>query len=323
MNPFLSQIYLWTDRFSRVASASMIALLVILHFFGYQIPLSVQVAIALISLLIGIPHGAIDHLIAVPQNPKSRFYLFIAIYVLVAVAAGWVIASWNTCGFIAIVVMSSLHFGFGDASFANEWCDARGMPRYSRIVEIMYALPAGLLPVVLPLTDVRATKALKRIHPSLSDWAGSNIGLLRDLVFALTIAALAVLVVTHSWQLLIDLALLLVLAILAPPLITFALYFGCWHATRHTARLVPKLAGADELARVGSPGAAIWAAIYPGLYAVVGVLIVAIGLLLMRPAQFGSSLLWSALVIVWALTVPHMAITSRFDLRALSPTRFL
>ena len=110
MNPFLSQIYLWTDRFSRVASASMIALLVILHFFGYQIPLSVQVAIALISLLIGIPHGAIDHLIAVPQNPKSRFYLFIAIYVLVAVAA----AVRITCS----VVRSRRSMGLAPRTFA-------------------------------------------------------------------------------------------------------------------------------------------------------------------------------------------------------------
>jgi beta-carotene 15,15'-dioxygenase len=35
----------------------------------------------------------------------------------------------------------------------------------------------------------------------------------------------------------LDLTLLLLLAHLAPPLIAFAVYFGCWHAMRHTARL--------------------------------------------------------------------------------------
>jgi uncharacterized membrane protein YccC len=63
-----------------------------------------------------------------------------------------------------------------------------------------------------------------------------------------------------------------------------------------------------------APSAAIREAIVPGLYAVVGTLALATGLLLFARSHFSYGLLWSTLVIVWSLTVPHMATTARFDL---------
>lgn len=317
MNATLSQVYGLVERFSRNAAGLAIIAIVALRIFGYQIPISAQIVIALSALLIGIPHGAIDHLIALPKDPRARLILYIVIYTAVAILAGWGIATWNRYGFIAIVLLSATHFGFGDASFANEWRDAQGGPRYSRLVEISYALPAGLLPVILPLTDSRALSALNRINPALADWSGTQTQLLRNLVLAITVVALVVMVVSDSWQLFTDLLLLAVLSLSAPPLIAFALYFGCWHAVRHTARLVAKLPSAQQQVSEGSVRGALWAAIRPGLYAVAGVLALAVGLLVLNPAHFGSSLLWSSLVIVWALTVPHMATTARFDLRSL------
>ena len=317
MNATLSQFFGWMARFSRRAAGLAIIAILLVRFFGFQIPISAQIVIALISLLIGIPHGAIDHLIAVPKVPRWRFTLYIVLYTAVAILAGWGIATWNRYGFIAIVLLSSVHFGFGDASFASEWRVAEGRPPYSRLLEVAYALPAGLLPVILPLTDSRALSALNRINPMLAHWSGTQTHLLRNAVVTITVAALVVMVVSRSWQLLTDLLLLAALSISAPPLIAFALYFGCWHALRHTARLVAKLPSAQQQVEEGSARGALWAAIRPGLYAVAGVLALAVGLLLLNPARFGSSLLWSSLVIVWALTVPHMATTAKFDLRSL------
>ena len=118
-----------------------------------------------------------------------------------------------------------------------------------------------------------------------------------------------------------DLLLLFGLSLLAPPLIAFAAYFGFWHALRHTARLVPKLPSAHEAALQGNPLKSIKKAVMPGLYAVAGTLIIAAIAMVQFPNQFSSSLLWSTLVIVWALTVPHMMTTARFDLQALSTAR--
>jgi hypothetical protein len=65
-----------------------------------------------------------------------------------------------------------------------------------------------------------------------------------------------------------------------------------------------------------NPKRAIAAAVIPGLYAIAGSFVLALGLMITSPDKFSSSMLWSTLVIIWALTVPHMATTARFDISA-------
>jgi Brp/Blh family beta-carotene 15,15'-monooxygenase len=317
MNLGLSRVYLAAQRFSRIAVVTAILLFSAFRIAGVDLAISAQVVIALIALLLGIPHGAIDHLITLPSHPRSKFLLFIVIYVVIAVIAGIGIATWNQHGFQFVLVMSALHFGFGDASYANEWRSAKGEKARSWILETCYALPAGLLPVALPLTDSRALSALNRINRSLGGWAGAHDQLIRRIVLGATALALIVLVVQWAFALAIDLVLLAALSLIAPPLITFAVYFGCWHAIRHTARLVPKLPASLSAATENRVATAYRAAIIPGLYAVVGTLAVGAGLMIFDPHSFGSGLLWSTLVVVWALTVPHMMTTARFDWRAI------
>lgn len=287
------------------------------HLLFGGINLSLQLVIALLALLVGIPHGAIDHLISIPRKPDSRFFSYIIIYTLIAVIAGWMIATWNINGFRVVLLMSALHFGFGDASFRNEQQDARKLSRFSFLTECLYALPAGFLPVMLPMTDSRTLSALMRIHPHLQFWSGNHTVLFRQIVLVLTVLSLVALILFRRYQLVIDLLLLTALSLVAPPLVAFAAYFGFWHALRHTARLVPKLPRAQERIAAGDWRKAITRAVVPGLYAVIGTLLVAGVLMYANPGKFSSSLLWSTLLIVWALTVPHMMVTARFDLKAM------
>jgi len=317
MKDALPDVYAWIERFSRIAILLAILLFALLRIGGVQLNLSAQVTIALVGLLIGIPHGAIDHLISIPTRPRSRFYIYIAAYVAIAVVAGWLIATWNLRGFQVVVIMSSLHFGYGDAAFRNELRAASSKPKFSWIVESAYAIPAGFVPVLLPLTDPHSGDALVRIHSTLQGWAGSHSQFLRNLTLAIAAGALLVLLLTKSFAFALDLVLLGGLALTAPPLVAFATYFGFWHAARHTARLVPKLESSRALAADGKGLLAIKGAITPGLYAVAGTAAIAMGLMLFDRHHFSSGLLWSSLVIVWALTVPHMLSTSRFDLRAM------
>ena len=316
MNNELSQVYSWAQRLSRGAAIGTILLFIAFHLFHVSPSISFQLIIALIALMLGIPHGAIDHLITLPKNPRSRFFTFIVVYILIAIAAGYGIAHWNRLGFQLVVLMSSLHFGFGDAAYSNEWEDAKGSPRNPFSIVFIYALPAGFLPVVLPLTDTRALSALNRINPSIAHWCGSFTSIFRNATLAITVLCILALVLAKRLQLALDLVLLAALSLIAPPLITFALYFGCWHAVRHTARLVPKLPKAMLQLNKSSAFAAIRAAIIPGLYAVVGTLAFAALLIFFDAKNFSYGLLWSTLVIVWSLTVPHMLATAKFDLGA-------
>ena len=317
MTDNLSKIYRWGRNWSRSGVLGTLLVITFISLSQPRVNLSVQLAIALLALLIGIPHGAIDHLVAIPKEPRTRFVIYIAGYVVIAILAAWAIATWNAVGFQIVVVMSALHFGFGDASFANEERDSLGLRRFPLLIETLYALPSGFLPVIVPLTNSDALAALNRINPQLDNWSGIYGSSIRTVVLVITFIAISIFLMKGYRELVIDLLLLAALSLLTPPLIAFAAYFGFWHALRHTARLVPKLERANQLSRDGRLRASIFAAITPGLYAVVGTFVIASLLMIQSPEKFSSSLLWSTLVIVWALTVPHMATTATFDWRSL------
>jgi Brp/Blh family beta-carotene 15,15'-monooxygenase len=132
----------------------------------------------------------------------------------------------------------------------------------------------------------------------------------------LAVVSILLLVVTKSYSLALDLVLLFALSFFAPPLIAFAVYFGLWHAIRHTARLVPKLPSARAKASTGKPLASFFAAVIPGLYAILGIFLLGIFFVARGTTEVSSDFLWIILVIIWALTVPHMATTAKFDLHA-------
>ena len=316
MNQTLSQVYQGSARFSRVAAAAAILLFAGLQFTNFEITMKAQVLLAVIALAIGIPHGAIDHLITIPRDSTKRFIGFIAIYTLIAIIAALAIAKWNLVGFQLVVLMSALHFGFGDSAYANESQAAAGKNGYSKLVLASYAIPAGFLPVILPLTDKRTLDVLQELNPTLINWAGTFTELLRNSTLAIAVFSTLLLITTKNYELAVDLVLLLALSFFSPPLVAFAVYFGLWHAIRHTARLVPKLPSAMQRVASGNPSASFFAAVIPGLYAILGIFVLGIFFVARGSTDVSSDFLWVILVIIWALTVPHMATTAKFDLRA-------
>jgi Brp/Blh family beta-carotene 15,15'-monooxygenase len=238
------------------------------------------------------------------------------IYTLIAIVAALAIAQWNLVGFQLVVLMSALHFGFGDSAYANETRAAAEKSGYSNFVLASYAIPAGFLPVVLPLTDKRTLDVLQELNPTLINWAGTFTELLRNSTLVIAIFSILLLITTKNNLLAVDLVLLLALSFFAPPLVAFAVYFGFWHAIRHTARLVPKLPSARQKVSTGNPLASFFAAVVPGLYAILGIFLLGIFFVARGTTELSSDFLWVILVIIWALTVPHMATTAKFDLRA-------
>jgi Brp/Blh family beta-carotene 15,15'-monooxygenase len=316
MSQTLFRIYQGAGRFSRVAAAIAVLLFAGLQIANIEISIGTQVAVAVIALAIGIPHGAIDHLITIPRDSTQKFVAFIAIYTLIAIIAALAIAQWNLIGFQLVVLMSALHFGFGDSAYANESQAAAEKNGYSSFVLNSYAIPAGFLPVVLPLTDKRTLDVLQELNPTLINWAGTFTQVLRNSTLVIAAFSILLLVLTRNYSLALDLVLLLALSFFAPPLVAFAVYFGLWHAIRHTARLVPKLPSAMQRVAGGNPLASFFAAVIPGLYAIVGIFLLGIFFVARGTTELSSDFLWVILVMIWALTVPHMATTAKFDLRA-------
>ena len=303
-------------KYSRYA----VGLAIVLSFVFAQViedtSITWQVVIALIALAIGIPHGALDHLVTLPRSSAKKMALFILIYVAVAVLAVLALLTWNVFGFIFVVVMSAVHFGIGDAAFISE-IDRRS-ENPNRFQKYLYASAAGTLPVVIPLVSEKSTSALEKVNPVLVNW---HQGLNNDLLLwtmLLTAIALLRLVQKRRDGEAIDLVLLYLLAVTAPPLVAFAVYFGCWHAMRHTARLTLTLPSSQAAFTEGNYRRAFIKAVLPGTPALIGTFVVAALIVLLRGDSLDDQFLWVCLVVVWALTVPHMAVTARLDRRALN-----
>ena len=241
---------------------------------------------------------------------------FIAIYVAVAIVAVVALLTWNVAGFVGVVIMSAVHFGIGDAAFISE-IERRSVDR-KPFQKYLYAAAAGTLPVVIPLVNEKSNSALEKVNPQLLDW---HQGLNNDLMLwtmVLTAIVLLRLVQKRRDGEAIDLVLLYLLAVTAPPLVAFAVYFGCWHALRHTARLTLTLPSSQAAFAEGNSRKAFIKAVLPGTPALIGTFIVAAAIVIFRGDSLDDQFLWVSLVVVWALTVPHMAVTARLDRKALS-----
>lgn len=274
-----------------------------------------QVVVAVIALAIGIPHGALDHLVTLPKAQPLKMAIFIAIYVAVAIVAVVAILKFNVIGFIFVLFMSAIHFGIGDAAFISE-IDKRSDSR-AKLNRWFYIPAAGFTPVFIPLVNSASTEALASVNPALVNWHQGWDSQILVGVTALTLFAIFVMIIGKRMREAIDLVLLLVLALVAPPLIAFAIYFGCWHAMRHTARLTLVLPKSIEAFNQGSNKQAFLNAVIPGLPALVGTFVVA-AILALSGQSFTDEFFWMALVVVWALTVPHMVVTAKLDRAALT-----
>jgi Brp/Blh family beta-carotene 15,15'-monooxygenase len=274
-----------------------------------------QVVIAVIALAIGIPHGALDHLVTLPKAQPKKMAIFIVIYVAVAVVAVIGILQFNTFGFIIVLFMSAIHFGIGDAAFISE-VDRRTQPQ-SKLNRWFYIPAAGFTPVFIPLVNSASTEALASVNSALINWHQGLDSQILLLVTSFTVTAIAVMAFSKRYREALDLTLLLLLAHFAPPLIAFAVYFGCWHAMRHTARLTLSLPRSIENLTQGMPRKAFSNAVIPGLPALIGTFVVA-GIMALSGRDFSDEFFWMALVVVWALTVPHMVVTAKLDRAALT-----
>ncbi|MEU4566795.1 Brp/Blh family beta-carotene 15,15'-dioxygenase [Micromonospora sp. NPDC023956] len=229
------RLLLRTGTASQLALGALLALAPLIH--AGQLGRSSALLIA--GLLLGLPHGAVDHLVpawlSTAARPWSARVALLVVYAAVAgagLAAFRAAPDWALVGFL---VVSVVHFGTADVAFHAER-DRRpirpGVP-----VVLAYGGP----PVVVPLALWR-----DQVDPLLAAVAPGAPALLTVEVRTLALTAvLCAVAVTAIRDIRAGRArdagqpvLLVGLFSAVPPPVAIGAYFAAWHSCRHVARLL-------------------------------------------------------------------------------------
>lgn len=272
-----------------------------------SVPDWVSVAtVVIVIAVLGIPHGAVDHLVAEKidgrHDPQSRAR-FVVAYVLAMAVVGLVWLAVPPLALVSFLALSVHHFGQSDLAYLHLPGPSQLAIQWSR----------GLFLVGLPLVAHVTTVA-----PLVERLGGGDPASWRWLADLWWFWA-AVLVVQHAvvgvsiaprirnraviGRETIAVAALTLLFLTADPLIGFAVYFGLWHSLSHLLVLTDLFGSEPRAARSIVRLATPLTAISLAALTAVGVSAALVGRTdLLVPVT---------LVFVSMLTLPHMVVVER------------
>ena len=251
------------------------------------------IVVAALIVLLGVPHGALDTIFARQlygiQTPRGWLW-FAMIYVLLSASViGFFMLA--PAGFlIGFLLISMLHFS-GDPAAGTPW-----------LARALYGGAIIVLPTLLHAGEITRLFALL-VGIDAARLVTPFLGLLAwPWLIGLALATIQRL--SKDWLTALEMGAVAVLAVLAPPLISFTVFFCAMHSARHILRTI------DYSGR-SSPGLILGATLLPML-----------GVLLASAAAWhflGGTLINGAIIqLVFvglaALTVPHMALVERVRL---------
>ena len=226
--------------FSRITwtNAAVGLIMVIYHYLITPLPMNVQLFyFLLMTAATGIPHGALDHIIAKTNTDKNKeafsIQHFLGKYVLIILlyTACWIF--FPSISLLIFLIISAWHFGEIDLSEATDhflWNISRLLWGTLILLVILLTHQADTEFVVMRITksspQVTAIWNAVKEH-SLFIIALTGITTLVSMFFAYKKNKL-----TISFSVLTNLGIILSLCALLPLLPAFALYFGGWHAIR-------------------------------------------------------------------------------------------
>ncbi|QWC83865.1 Brp/Blh family beta-carotene 15,15'-dioxygenase [Nocardioidaceae bacterium] len=272
-----------------------------------------ELPLVLLALLVTLPHGAADA--AAPYLRSLRLtwgtYAGLGLAYATLAALIWTVSrSVPLLGLTLLVVLSVAHFGAGEVTFHRE----TGAP-LPRAWGASAGLISGLVVVVLPLVAHPGQSAswILQVVPAWRDspplGADGRLLMIAAGGAAVLIAVAGAGLAAYAWRTgrrgpATELALLTACALLAPPVVTIAVYLAAWHSPRHLALLRRDAAYAR---RPLLPLCLAAAAATAGA-------VVALVVLVRLAGDAGlASVLREQIWLVTALTVPHGLVVAWLD----------
>lgn len=251
-------------------------------------------------LLIGVPHGGLDGAVARRVGWPSGmlpWVLFHIIYLLLAASVAGLWWLYPLPSLIFFLGISALHFGSSDIRHISS--------PPSRDAWLPLIAHGGLVVIGIPVLQSADVEPLFAVLVGAENslWLLNQIDQLRLPWAASLFAYLIYSIYQPRWrQSLLSLAVLIVLAYLLPPLVSFALYFCLWHSRGHILRLWRNL-DAPERSRSAREAlvysAMAWASVGLIFYYLQG--------------SVASTLIQLTFIGLAALTLPHMLLVDYAD----------
>ncbi|MDG2502510.1 MAG: Brp/Blh family beta-carotene 15,15'-dioxygenase [Porticoccaceae bacterium] len=255
-------------------------------------------------LIIGVPHGGLDGAVARRIGwskglvPWLGFHLS---YIALAALVVWLWLQWPVPGLAVFLLISALHFGRSDIAYTQSLIASNSAQQWLPLIA-----HGGLVSIAIPSLQSAA------VQPVFTILVGDEgaallikaIGML-FLPWLLSLAGYAIYAIMHPlWRRpLLSLISLVILALVLPPLISFALYFCLWHSRSHTLLIWQSFEENTERRR-----SFIEATVY-SLMAWTA----ALGFFMVFQGSLSSALIQLTFIGLAALTVPHMLLVDIAD----------
>lgn len=198
---------------------------------------------ATVMLLVGIPHGAVDHIISGKIynlsnqiSDQLKFYLpYLALILLMGII--WYLSPIT--GFILFLLCTVYHFGQADFIHLNMSTALKNGLYISRGLMIMglaiFVSPSVSFPIIESIMNIEITAGSIINQYSLEIAVAAMAQ--HFLLLTITSFSCRKKMNTNNWYLLGDTILVCTLFWFAEPIIAFAIYFGFWHSLGHVKEL--------------------------------------------------------------------------------------
>lgn len=235
-------------------------------------------------VILGLPHGALDPLVARKfrvahhTHNKPAFY---AIYLLLGLSYLFLWTKCPTLGLVGFLAIAAFHFG-------SDWD-----PLGSAVTRLAYGLTVVTLPALLhPAAVGSVYHALGASHVELLVKIAGNVGIVSAIVACLA----AMERFNRHRRDLVELAGILIGAVLLQPLLFFTCYFSLLHSPRHLLQTAEAV-GIESLKHLyfrTAPIVLVTTALGVSIY------------FLLPASYWGDRILTIVFIGLAALTVPHM-----------------
>jgi Brp/Blh family beta-carotene 15,15'-monooxygenase len=268
-------------------------------------------AIVLTGIVLGVPHGAVDHMVPFwtsgrrprPAALARVFGGYVAVAALAAAAL--LLAPTVTVGVFLLV--SAVHFGRAEVVVSAE--DAgRRVPGPTQEWPVTLAHGSAVVGLPLLLWPAASADVLGRLAPGwrepLAPAVRAVLGV--GVVVLLGLALRAQLSAGRRREA-AELVGVATLFAVVPPLVAFGLWFAGWHALRHTGRLIAVL-------RSSSPAQGPWPAVRRfAVHAAVPTTVTLVAVLALAGEDDSAVAVSAALAVLVALTFPHVLTVAALD----------